>query len=123
MATPPHALVEITVAPKVERDREKLDAALRNLSAEDPTIEFSFDAESGEFIVGGASEPHIDGRITAIRARAAIGLDIGAPKVAYTSSAAPRRGQAAISARRPDAPATVRAPGPGTPRTRLSSLR
>lgn len=83
MATPPHALVEIVITPKVERDREKLDAALHDLSAEDPTIELSFDSESGEFIVGGASQSHIDGHITAIRERAAIGLDIGAPKVAY----------------------------------------
>lgn len=87
---PPWPLVQVTVAPKLEVDRERLAAALVALGAEDPRLAVFTDRESGQTVLAGLSEAHLDLRIEALQRRCE--LEVGAPQVAYRETLG-RRGE------------------------------
>jgi elongation factor G len=76
------SLIEIAIQPKSRADQEKLGAALAKLAAEDPSFRFSTDQESGQTILKGTSEEHLDAKIGLLK-RDGIDANIGAPLVAF----------------------------------------
>jgi elongation factor G len=72
-------LVEIAIEPKSKAYQGKLDVALAKLAAEDPSFRVSTDQESGQIILKGMSELHLDTKIGALK----VDANIGAPQVAF----------------------------------------
>jgi elongation factor G len=79
----PPALVEVAVEPKSEADRRKLDVALGEMKAEDPSFGFQVDRESGQLILTGVDEWQLDRKIEALKLVYGVQIDVGAPHVAY----------------------------------------
>jgi elongation factor G len=85
---PPHArrplwLVEIAIEPKSKADEEKLGIALTKLAAEDPSFRVSIDQESGQTILKGMGELHLDIKVDILRRTYKVDANIGAPQVAF----------------------------------------
>jgi elongation factor G len=80
-STPP--LIEIAIEPKSEADQEKLGVALAKLAAEDFSFRVSTDQESGQTIIRGMSELHLDRALDILKRTYNLELHIGAPQVAY----------------------------------------
>jgi elongation factor G len=76
-------LIEIAIEPKSKADQEKLDVALAKLAAEDPSFRISTDRESGQTILKGMSELHLDSKIDILRRTYKVDANIGAPQVAF----------------------------------------
>jgi len=76
-------LVEIAIEPKSKADREKLDVALAKLAAEDPSFRVSTDQESGQTILKGMGELHLDIKLDILRRTYKVDANIGAPQVAF----------------------------------------
>jgi len=76
------SLIEIAIEPKSKADQEKLGAALAKLAAEDPSFRVSTDQESGQTILKGTSEEHLDAKVGLLK-RHGIDANIGAPQVAF----------------------------------------
>jgi len=76
-------LVEIAIEPKSKADAEKLGIALVKLAGEDPTFEVSIDHESGQTILKGVSEFHLDAKLDALRRTCNVDARAGAPQVAF----------------------------------------
>ena len=81
--TQPPWLVEVAIEPKSKADREKLDIALAKLAAEDPSFRVSTDQESGQTILKGMGELHLDIKIDILRRTYKVDANIGAPQVAF----------------------------------------
>jgi elongation factor G len=76
-------LVEIAIEPKSKTDGEKLGVTLVKLAAEDPTFGVSIDHESGQTILKGVSELHLDAKLDVLRSTYNIDARVGAPQVAF----------------------------------------
>lgn len=76
-------LVEMAVEPKIAANQEKMMSAFRGLGAEDPSFHVVTDLDSGQTIIRGMSEGHLDIKIDILRRQYMIGVNIGAPQVAY----------------------------------------
>jgi elongation factor G len=76
-------LVEIAIEPKTKADREKLGIALAKLAAEDPSFRVSTDHESGQTILKGMGELHLDIKVDILKRTYKVEANIGAPQVAY----------------------------------------
>jgi|SRR5687768_3646147 elongation factor G len=74
-------LIEVAIEPKAQADREKLAAALAELFAEDSAFGVSIDQESGQIILKGTSELHLDNKVDILKRK--IDVNIGTPQVAY----------------------------------------
>ncbi len=85
MTQPPH-LIEIAIAPKRDDDGEQLVTALADLTAKDASFAVATDAESGQTILKGQSEVHLDRLLTTLIGDYGIDLNIGAPSVAYVET-------------------------------------
>ena len=81
--TQPPWLVEVAIEPKSKADREKLDIALAKLAAEDPSFRVSTDPESGQTILKGMGELHLDTKIDILRRTYKVDANIGALQVAF----------------------------------------
>jgi elongation factor G len=77
------SLIEIAIEPKSRADQEKLDVALAQLAAEDPSFRVSTDVESGQTILTGTSELHLATKIDILKRTYKVEANIGAPQVAY----------------------------------------
>ncbi len=76
-------LVEIAIEPKSKADAEKLGIALAKLATEDPAFEMSIDHETGQVVLKGVSELHLDAKLETLRRTYGIDLGVGAPQVAF----------------------------------------
>jgi elongation factor G len=76
-------LVEIAIEPKSKADAEKLIIALAKLAAEDPTFGVSTDHESGQTVLKGVSELHLDAKLETLGRTCDIEPRVGAPQVAF----------------------------------------
>src|ERR1700744_4065904 len=76
-------VIEIAIEPKSRADQEKLSAALAKLTAEDPSFQVSTDQESGQTIMKGMSELHLDAKVDSLKRIYEIDANIGAPQVAF----------------------------------------
>ena len=83
MSKLPPSLIEIAVEPKLAADREKLGAALARLATEDPSFRVAVDHESGQTIIKGMSETHLEIAVERLKREFKVEANIGAPQVAY----------------------------------------
>src|SRR6201991_1913137 len=79
----PEPVIEIAIEPKSKADQEKLGVALAKLAAEDPSFTVSTDHESGQTILKGMGELHLDIKIDILKRTYKVEATIGAPQVAY----------------------------------------
>ena len=79
----PDPVIELSVEPKTKADQEKMGIALNRLSAEDPSIRVSTDHESGQTIIKGMGELHLDIIVDRMRREFKVEANVGAPQVAY----------------------------------------
>jgi elongation factor G len=79
----PQPVIEIAVEPKTKADQEKMGIALARLAAEDPSFRVETDIESGQTIMKGMGELHLDILIDRMRREFKVEANIGAPQVAY----------------------------------------
>src|SRR6266545_4514087 len=79
----PDPVIEIAIEPKTKGDQEKLGVALAKLAAEDPSFRVSTDQESGQTILKGMGELHLDIKVDILRRTYKVDANIGAPQVAY----------------------------------------
>jgi elongation factor G len=79
----PEPVIEIAVEPKSKADQEKLGIGLQKLAAEDPSFRVATDFESGQTIMKGMGELHLDILVDRLRREFKVEANIGAPQVAY----------------------------------------
>jgi elongation factor G len=79
----PQPVIEIAIEPKSKADQEKLGVALAKLAAEDPSFRVSTDQESGQTILKGMGELHLDIKVDILKRTYKVDANIGAPQVAY----------------------------------------
>ena len=79
----PDPVIEIAIEPKTKADQEKLGAALHRLAQEDPSFRVMTDEESGQTIIKGMGELHLDIIVDRMRREFGVEANIGQPQVAY----------------------------------------
>jgi elongation factor G len=79
----PEPVIEIAIEPKSKADQEKLGIALAKLAAEDPSFRVSTDQESGQTILKGMGELHLDIKVDILKRTYKVDANIGAPQVAF----------------------------------------
>lgn len=79
----PEPVIEIAVEPKSKADQEKLGVALAKLAAEDPSFRVATDQESGQTLLRGMGELHLDIKVDILKRTYKIEANIGKPQVAY----------------------------------------
>ena len=79
----PDPVIEIAVEPKSKNDQEKMSTGLQRLAAEDPSFQVSSDPESGQTIMRGMGELHLDILVDRLKREFKVEANIGAPQVAY----------------------------------------
>jgi elongation factor G len=79
----PDPVIEMKVEPKTKADQEKMAVALHKLAAEDPSFRVSTDSESGETIIKGMGELHLDIKVDILKRTHKVEVTVGAPQVAY----------------------------------------
>src|SRR5277367_1046212 len=79
----PDPVIEIAIEPKSKADQEKLGVALAKLVAEDPSFRVHTDPESGQTIIKGMGELHLDIKVDILKRTYKVDANIGAPQVAY----------------------------------------
>jgi len=79
----PDPVIEIAIEPKSKNDQEKMSTGLQRLAAEDPSFRVSSDPESGQTIMRGMGELHLDILVDRLKREFKVEANIGAPQVAY----------------------------------------
>ena len=79
----PDPVIEIAVEPKSKNDQEKMSTGLQRLAAEDPSFQVTTDIESGQTIMRGMGELHLDILVDRLKREFKVEANIGAPQVAY----------------------------------------
>lgn len=79
----PEPVIEMAVEPKTKADQEKMATALIKLAAEDPSFRVSTDQESGQTIIKGMGELHLDIKVDILKRTHKVEVNVGAPQVAY----------------------------------------
>ena len=82
----PDPVIELAIEPKSKGDQEKLGIALQRLAAEDPSFRMKSDEESGQTIIAGMGELHLDILVDRMKREFKVEANIGAPQVAYRES-------------------------------------
>jgi len=79
----PEPVIQIAIEPKTKADQEKMGIALQKLSEEDPTFRVSSDEESGQTLIAGMGELHLDILVDRMKREFKVEANIGEPQVAY----------------------------------------
>jgi elongation factor G len=79
----PEPVIELSVEPKTKADQEKMGVALNRLAREDPSFRVSSDAESGQTIIKGMGELHLEIIVDRMKREFKVEANVGAPQVAY----------------------------------------
>jgi len=79
----PDPVISVAVEPKSKADQEKLSTALSKLSDEDPTFKVRFDDETGQTLISGMGELHLDIIVDRMKREFAVGANVGKPQVSY----------------------------------------
>src|SRR3546814_571531 len=82
----PEPVIEVAVEPKTKTDQEKMGVALSRLAAEDPSFRVSSDNESGQTVIKGMGELHLEIIVDRMRREFKVEANVGAPQVAYRES-------------------------------------
>jgi len=84
----PEPVIELSVEPKTKADQEKMGVALNRLAREDPSFRVSSDPESGQTIIKGMGELHLEILVDRMKREFKVEANVGAPQVAYRESLA-----------------------------------
>jgi elongation factor G len=79
----PEPVIEVAIEPKTKADQEKLSTAIQKLAEEDPTFRVKLDDETGQTIISGMGELHLDILVDRMRREFKVEANIGKPQVAY----------------------------------------
>lgn len=79
----PEPVIEVAIEPKTKADQDKLAVALSKLSEEDPSFQASTDEETGQTIIKGMGELHLEIKVSQLKREFKVDANIGAPQVAY----------------------------------------
>ena len=79
----PEPVVSVKVEPKTRADQEKIGVALRRLAEEDPTFRVKFDEETGDTIISGMGELHLEILVDRMKREFKVAANTGRPRVAY----------------------------------------
>ncbi len=79
----PEPVIEVAVEPKTKADQEKMGVALSRLAAEDPSFRVSSDEESGQTVIKGMGELHLDILVDRMKREFKVEANVGQPQVAY----------------------------------------
>ncbi|MDF0479802.1 elongation factor G [Vagococcus sp. PNs007] len=79
----PEPVIEVAIEPKSKADQDKMGTALQKLSEEDPTFRASTNPETGETIIAGMGELHLDVLVDRMRREFKVEANVGAPQVSY----------------------------------------
>ena len=79
----PEPVIDIAIEPKTKADQEKMGIALKKLSEEDPTFRVRSDEETGQTIISGMGELHLDVLVDRMKREFKVEANIGKPQVAY----------------------------------------
>ncbi len=79
----PDPVIEVAVEPKTKADQEKMSIALQRLAAEDPSFKVSVDHESGQTVMKGMGELHLEILVDRMQREFKVDASVGAPQVAY----------------------------------------
>ena len=79
----PDPVIQIAIEPKTKGDQEKMGIALNRLAAEDPSFRVKSDEESGQTIIAGMGELHLDILVDRMKREFKVEANVGAPQVAY----------------------------------------
>ncbi len=79
----PEPVISVAIEPKTKVDQEKLSVALGKLAQEDPSFKVSFDDETGQTIISGMGELHLDIIVDRLLREFKVGANVGKPQVAY----------------------------------------
>src|SRR6202012_4801457 len=82
----PDPVIEVAVEPKTKADQEKMGLALQRLAQEDPSFRVSSDPESGQTIIKGMGELHLEIIVDRMKREFKVEANVGAPQVAYRES-------------------------------------
>ncbi len=84
----PEPVINLKIEPKTKADQEKMAIALNTMSLEDPSFRVSVDQESGETILKGMGELHLDIKVDILKRTYGVEANVGAPQVAYRETLA-----------------------------------
>jgi len=79
----PDPVIEVAVEPKTKQDQEKMGAALKRLADEDPSFRVTSDNESGQTVIKGMGELHLEILVDRMKREFKVDANVGAPQVAY----------------------------------------
>ncbi|MBB5806222.1 elongation factor G [Saccharothrix ecbatanensis] len=79
----PEPVIQVAIEPKTKADQEKLGTAIQKLAEEDPTFRVNLDQETGQTIIAGMGELHLDILVERMRREFKVDANIGKPQVAY----------------------------------------
>ena len=79
----PDPVIHVAIEPKSKADQEKLGTAIQKLAEEDPTFTVRLDEETGQTVIGGMGELHLDVLVDRMRREFKVEANVGAPMVAY----------------------------------------
>src|SRR5262249_39824780 len=79
----PNPVIEMSIEPKTKADQEKMGLALNAMSLEDPSFRVGIDPESGQTILKGMGELHLDIKVDILKRTHGVEANVGAPQVAY----------------------------------------
>jgi len=79
----PEPVIDVAIEPKTKGDQEKLSIAIQKLAEEDPTFRVKLDEETGQTVIGGMGELHLDILVDRMRREFKVEANVGKPQVAY----------------------------------------
>jgi len=79
----PEPVIDVAIEPKTKADQEKLGIAIQKLAEEDPTFRVKLDQETGQTVIGGMGELHLDILVDRMRREFKVEANVGKPQVAY----------------------------------------
>ncbi|MGW0037674.1 elongation factor G [Gordonia sp. NPDC003376] len=79
----PDPVINVSIEPKTKSDQEKLGTAIQKLAEEDPTFSVQLDDETGQTVIGGMGELHLDILVDRMRREFKVEANVGKPQVAY----------------------------------------
>ena len=79
----PDPVIDVSIEPKTKADQEKLSTAIQKLAEEDPTFSVRLDEETGQTVIGGMGELHLDVLVDRMKREFKVEANVGKPQVAY----------------------------------------
>ena len=86
----PEPVIEVAVEPRTKADQEKMSQALSRLASEDPSFRVASDPESGQTVIAGMGELHLEVLVDRMKREFKVDANVGAPQVAYRETIANR---------------------------------